>query len=55
MVEYDYNNLNQLLNATDPAQAFSYDAAGNMTQGYTTAQIIDNVGNDLVFSRTVGI
>jgi RHS repeat-associated protein len=35
LVEYDYNNLNQLLAKTDPAQAFAYDADGNMTMGYT--------------------
>jgi RHS repeat-associated protein len=33
--EYDYNNLNQLLSKIDPNQAFSYDADGNMTRGYT--------------------
>jgi RHS repeat-associated protein len=35
MVEYDYNNLNQLQSKSDPNQAFSYDADGNMTKGYT--------------------
>ena len=35
LVEYDYNNLNQLLEKIDPAQAFAYDANGNMTMGYT--------------------
>ncbi|HDH04695.1 MAG TPA: hypothetical protein ENH01_03135 [Nitrospirae bacterium] len=32
---YDYNNVNQLLNSTNPAEAFTYDDDGNMTQGYT--------------------
>jgi RHS repeat-associated protein len=34
---YDYNNVNQLLNATGPNQTFTYDNDGNMTQGYTPA------------------
>jgi hypothetical protein len=34
---YDYNNVNQLLNATGPSQTFTYDDDGNMTQGYTPA------------------
>ncbi|MBI4847383.1 MAG: hypothetical protein HY808_02220 [Nitrospirae bacterium] len=32
---YSYNKLNQLLSSTNPAQAFTYDEDGNMTQGYT--------------------
>ena len=32
---YDYNNLNQLLSATNPNETFIYDDDGNMTQGYT--------------------
>ncbi|MCX5846567.1 MAG: hypothetical protein NTW12_09485 [Deltaproteobacteria bacterium] len=29
---YSYNNINELLSATNPAQTFTYDAEGNMTQ-----------------------
>ncbi len=32
---YNYNNLNQLLNSTNPDQSFQYDNDGNMTPGYT--------------------
>jgi RHS repeat-associated protein len=32
---YDYNNLNQLLNTTNPTETFIYDDDGNITQGYT--------------------
>jgi hypothetical protein len=32
---FDYNRVNQLLSATDPAQLFSYDDDGNMLTGYT--------------------
>ncbi len=35
LTTYDYNNLNQLLNSTNPNQSFTYDDDGNMTQGYT--------------------
>jgi RHS repeat-associated protein len=34
---YDYNNVNQLLSSTNPAETFTYDDDGNMTQGYTPA------------------
>jgi RHS repeat-associated protein len=32
---YDYNKVNQLLTSTNPAESFTYDDDGNMTQGYT--------------------
>jgi len=35
MTTYSYNNVNQLLSTTSPAQAFGYDDDGNMTAGYT--------------------
>jgi len=34
-VSYDYNKVNQLTGATPQEKSFLYDAAGNMTQGYT--------------------
>lgn len=33
---YNYNNVNQLLASTNPAEIFTYDDDGNMTQGYTS-------------------
>ena len=35
LITYDYNNVSQLLSSTNPSKAFTYDADGNMTQGYT--------------------
>ena len=35
LTTYSYNDVNQLLSMTSPAQAFAYDADGNMTAGYT--------------------
>lgn len=35
LITYNYNRVNQLLGATSPARNFTYDADGNMTQGYT--------------------
>ena len=35
MTSYTYNEVNQQLNSQNPNQNFSYDADGNMTQGYT--------------------
>jgi len=35
LTTYNYNNVNQLLNSTNPNQSFDYDDDGNMTQGYT--------------------
>jgi RHS repeat-associated protein len=32
---YDYNQVNQLLSKTNPSQSLSYDADGNVIQGYT--------------------
>lgn len=32
---YQYNPVNQLLSTTNPDQAFTYDADGNLTKGYT--------------------
>jgi len=35
LTTYNYNNLNQLMDSTNPNQAFTYDDDGNMTQGFT--------------------
>jgi RHS repeat-associated protein len=35
LITYTYNNLNQLLSATNPAHTFIHDAEGNLTQGFT--------------------
>jgi len=35
LTTYSYNNVNQLLSTLSPNKAFSYDADGNMTSGYT--------------------
>ncbi len=37
LTTYNYNNLNQLMSSTNPAETFNYDDDGNMTQGYTPA------------------
>jgi RHS repeat-associated protein len=36
LINYEYNNVNALLRLTDPGEKlFTYDAAGNLTRGYT--------------------
>ena len=35
LITYNYNKVNQLQDATSPLKNFTYDADGNMTQGYT--------------------
>jgi len=36
LMNYEYNNVNALLRLTDPGEKlFTYDATGNLTQGYT--------------------
>jgi RHS repeat-associated protein len=35
LTEYDYNEVNQLLSATEGSQAFTYDSDGNMLTGFT--------------------
>jgi RHS repeat-associated protein len=35
LTKYNYNDLNQLLSSVNPAESFTYDDDGNMTQGYT--------------------
>lgn len=35
IVTYNYNNINQLLSSTNPERTYSYDADGNLTNGFT--------------------
>ncbi len=42
----DYNNLNQLLATTNPEESFSYDADGNMVEGYTPEGYLFTSSND---------
>ncbi|MCP3889256.1 MAG: hypothetical protein GY702_10335, partial [Desulfobulbaceae bacterium] len=37
LTQSEYNNVNQLLENSDPAESFIYDNDGNMVQGYTQA------------------